>query len=539
MSDYDAIVVGSGLSSLVCAANLARNNWRVGVFERNEHLGGAILTTELTVPGFKHEAFSCFHPLFVGSEAFKLLGPDLTARGLKYLSTDVSFSTLTSDGRTATLTTSHEKNCAAFEQFAPGDGEAWHRTVEEFTHNAPLVFSLQNADPTSFKAARLIASALLRRGRAGLLRLGAELTETARAWLEHTYRSDEVRALLSPWPLHQGLGPDDAASGLSAKVLAWAGEEAGQCVPEGGGSRLVDTLVGIIRDHGGQCYTGRDVDTVIVREGKARGVRFANGSETTASRAVICNVTPTQLFGRLLREEAIPAHYRDAARKFRYGPGDMRMHIAMSEPPKWLGDADLVRCPYITLTPGMNAVSLAHNEARCGLLPATPTVGCGQPCTMDPGRAPDNGWILWIEILGLPAQPRGDAAREIDTSAAWSYDVRERFADRVQGILSRNISNLDSAILGRTVWSPLDLEAANINLVGGHHCAGSMAPDQLFFGRPFAGERSYGTPVAQLHQIGASTAPGAGLSGQSGLAVSQMLLRKRFPRTSRPQANSD
>jgi len=139
-SDYDAIIVGSGLSSLVCAANLAMRHWRVGVFERNAHLGGAILTTELTVPGFQHEAFSQFHPLFAGSEAFKLLGPELTTRGLKYLNTDLSFATLTPSGRTSVLTTSHEQNCAAFERFAPGDGEAWHRTVKDFTRDAPLVF---------------------------------------------------------------------------------------------------------------------------------------------------------------------------------------------------------------------------------------------------------------------------------------------------------------------------------------------------------------------------------------------------------------
>ena len=66
MAEHDAIVVGSGVNGLACAALLARGGWDVCVLERNDWFGGAIRTAEITAPGFKHDVFSAWHPLWVG-----------------------------------------------------------------------------------------------------------------------------------------------------------------------------------------------------------------------------------------------------------------------------------------------------------------------------------------------------------------------------------------------------------------------------------------------------------------------------------------
>ena len=43
----------------------------------------------LTAPGFTHEAYASWHPLWVGSPAYAELKPDLDALGLEYLNTDL------------------------------------------------------------------------------------------------------------------------------------------------------------------------------------------------------------------------------------------------------------------------------------------------------------------------------------------------------------------------------------------------------------------------------------------------------------------
>ena len=64
----DAVIVGSGINSLACAALLARAGWEVRVLEREDVIG-AIQTAELTEPGYLHDVFSAWHPLWVGSAA--------------------------------------------------------------------------------------------------------------------------------------------------------------------------------------------------------------------------------------------------------------------------------------------------------------------------------------------------------------------------------------------------------------------------------------------------------------------------------------
>jgi len=80
----DAIVIGSGHNGLVAAAYMARAGLRVEVLERNPRAGGAVLSEELTEPGFVHDTFSAWHPLFKLSGAFAELGGELEARGLAY-----------------------------------------------------------------------------------------------------------------------------------------------------------------------------------------------------------------------------------------------------------------------------------------------------------------------------------------------------------------------------------------------------------------------------------------------------------------------
>src|SRR5207237_1142879 len=220
----------------------------------------------------------------------------------------------------------------------------------------------------------------------------ADILVSSRAWLTAPFASERAHVLLAPWVLHTGLGPDAAASGFMTQVIGVAIQEGGMPIPRGGGARLVDALVRLIRDHGGVCEAGRDVEQILVRDGAATAVRTADGEEVGAARAVIANVTPTQLYGRLLGEPEP---------RFRYGRSEMQIHFALSEPPRWEGDERLAETAIVHLTAGLDGVSRAVNEAERGLLPAEATAVVGQPLTMDPSRAPEGGGLLWIQLQEL------------------------------------------------------------------------------------------------------------------------------------------
>ena len=526
MAEHDAILVGSGVNSLACGAFLARAGWRVAVLERESELGGAVRTAELTEPGFHHDVFSAWHPLWVGGPAHAELGDALAERGLEYLNTEHPTGTLFPDGESAFLTTGTDGNAAELDRHAPGDGDAWRETVAAVAAQEELVFGVLGTELWSRAGLNLGVKAYRKLGRRGLAEFSGDLVQSSRDWLTTTFRSERAHGLLAPWVLHTGLGPDAAASGFMTRVIAFAIEAGGMPIPRGGGARLVDALVRLIEDHGGTCQTGRDVERVVVSRGRATGVRLTDGSVLDAGRAVVCNVTPTQLYGRLLGPGDVPAEIGEAGKRFRFGRSEMQIHFALSEPPRWDGDDRLGRTAIVHLTPGLDGVSRAVNEAERGLLPAEATVVVGQPLTIDDTRAPAGKGLLWIQLQELPWHVRGDAAGELDAGdGSWTESLRERYADRIQARLAQHIPSLETSILKRVVLSPADLQAANINLQQGDPYSGSLALDQNFLWRPFARQPGHGTPIDGLFQIGASTWPGPGLGAGSGTLVAKELLQ--------------
>jgi phytoene dehydrogenase-like protein len=527
---YDVVFVGSGINSLAGAALLAKGGRRVLVLEREDRLGGAIWTAEITEPGFLHEVLASWHPLFVGSVAYAELADDLRAFGVEYLNTELPTGSLGPDGRAAFLTTSHERNVEEFDHLAPGDGAAWDATVAAFMPNADLSFGVLTTELWSRAGAGLAGRAYRRLGRRGLVEFSGNVLVSARDWLTETFASPQVHGLLAPWVLHTGLGPDAAVSGFMTQVIAVAVELGGMPVPKGGGIELVEALAAIVRAGRGRLERGRDVERILVENGRVTGVRIAGG-ETVAADRVVADVTPTQLYERLLAEADVPGPARAEGRRFRYGRAEMQIHFALDESPRWDGDERLARTAIVHLTPGLDGVSRAVNEAERGLLPAEATIVVGQPLAVDPSRAPEGKGILWIQLQELPRRPKGDAAGEIDTrDGTWTDELKERYADRIQARIARHIPNLGSALLKRVVLSPADIERANINLVGGDIYAGSCALDQNLLWRPRPSLPGHRTPVDGLWHIGASTHPGPGLGAGSGTIVAHELLRENRTR---------
>ena len=530
MAEHDIVIVGSGINSLAAAALLARAGRDVCVLEANEELGGAIKTAELTAPGFVHDVFSAWHPLWVGGAAHAELGDELARFGLEYLNTEHPTGTLFDDGEAAFLTTSTDANAAELAGHAHTDGDAWQRVVSEFMPNLDLAFGVLGTELWSRAGVALATRAYRRLGRRGLAVFTGELVQSGRDWLTQTFESPRAHGLLAPWVLHTGLGPDAATSGFMTKVIAVAIELGGMPIPQGGGARLVDALVELIRHNGGRLETSRDVDRVLTDAGGVSGVRTADGDEFRA-RVVLCNVLPAQLYGRLLRDVPLPRAVEAGAHRFRPGRSEMQIHFALSEPPDWQGDERLRRTAILHLTPGLDGVSRAVNEAERGMVPAEATVVVGQPTTIDPGRAPDGAWIVWVQLQELPWHVKGDAAGELDVGdGTWSEELRERYADRIQARIARHAPNLERSIVKRVALSPADLEAANPNLAHGDPYGGGLALDQNFLWRPFPAQPGHRTPIDGVYHIGASTWPGPGLGAGSGTLVAQELLRPPLPR---------
>jgi phytoene dehydrogenase-like protein len=533
MAAFDAVFIGAGINSLAGAALLSKAGWSVCLLEREDELGGCIRTrTDLTAPGFTHELLAAWHPLWTGSPAYAELKGDLDRRGVEYLNTDLPTASAFPDGSSAFLTTSLEVNVAELERHAAGDGARWQEMFDGFMNDADLSFGVLGTELWSASGLGLGRQALRRFGRRGLLAYAGGVLASCRDWLGDTFESKAAHGLLAPWVLHTGLGPEQATSGFMTQVIACALQLGGMPVPKGGGVRLVEALAGIVRDAGGEVRTSAHVERVLVAGGRATAVRLVGGETISAGRAVVASVTPTQLYGSLLGAGDVSPEVARAASRYRYGRGEMQIHLALSEPPDWYGDERLARTAIVHVTPGLDGVSRAVNEADRGLLPVEATIVCGQPMALDPSRGPKGSWIVWIQLQELPAgRVKGDATGELDVGdGAWTEKLREAYADRIVARLGRHVQNLERATIARVVLSPADVESLNVNLVDGDIYGGSCALDQNLLFRPLPQAPGHRTPVDGLWHIGASTHPGPGLGAGSGYLVYKELTKPVLPR---------
>lgn len=524
MHNSDYVIIGSGMNSLVCAALLSKAGHSVTVLERNHHIGGCIKTEEISLPGFKHEVFSAVHPLVVSSPAYAELGADLHRLGLEYCNNDSPTGVVLPDGASLVLQRDRQKNIDAMNQLSPGDGDRYQAAMQALEQKAELVFGLLGSSLWSFATVKLLLKYTWKLGLQGMLNFVADAMANTRSWLERDFKSPLSRAMLAPWVLHAGLGPESSFSGLMNQVMAFSIEQTGNPVVKGGNQGIVDAYQALIEENGGQLINQQDVSDIVIENGKATAVLCKDGKRYGANKGVIANVTPTALYGKLLPSSSIPQEVKEQAAAYRYGRGMMMIHIAMDEPAQWQ-DSAMKEVVMLHVTPGLDAVSKAVSEADCGLLPDKATIVVCQPVAVDQSRAPDGKWILWIQLQEIPQTIKGDARGEIDCpeDGQWNDTIREAYADRIIEQLSENIVNLNSASLKRVVYSPKDLENANINLLHGDAYSGVCSLDQFLFWRPLKALKNHQTPVSNVYHIGASTHPGPGLGGGSGYLVAKSI----------------
>ncbi len=521
MTTFDAVVVGAGHNGLAAAVVLATAGWSVLVVERNDEPGGAVRTAEVTLPGFRHDLFATNLNLFAGSPFFAEFGDDLTAHGLEFAPTDKPFSSVFPDGRFIGVSTDLDATLAMVGAAAPADAEAWAALAERFGRVAPHLFPLLGTTIPSAGALKALVSGSRDLGLSWPLDLARLVLQSSREFVEEHFESPEVQALCASWGMHLDFPPDAPGGALFPFLETFAAGSNGMVLGKGGARTMIDALVSLLKSLGGEVRTGSPVAAVTVDGERATGVELADGERIAARRAVVANLTPKVLFGGLVPDALLDPRFRRRVRAYKHAPGTLMVHLALDDLPNWNAGSQVREWSYVHIGPYLEDMSLAYQRAVGGTLPERPTLVVGQPTVVDPTRAPDGKHILWIQVRMVPAEIRGDASHEIETTD-WA-EAKELYADRVIRLIEEHAAGLSTTILGRHVLSPIDLEAYNPNLIGGDSLGGSHHPMQFFGLRPFPGWTKYRTPIDGLYMCGASTWPGAGVGAGSGYLLGKRL----------------
>jgi phytoene dehydrogenase-like protein len=484
MSDgFDAVVVGAGPNGLVGALELAEAGCRVLVLEAADRVGGGLRTEELTLPGFRHDVGATVLPLALASPALR----NRELPGLQWSQPPLPAGHPLDDTEAGAVLVYRDAQRTA--DALGRDARAWQRTVGAAAAAGDrLVDALLS--PLSPSAAVRATGPLIRYGAAGILP-AAVLARTA-------FRTERARAVLAGMSAHSVLSlrrPSTAGYGVFMSALA---HSAGWPLVRGGSERLAEALAARLLELGAEIRTGHLV---------------ADLREVPAAAITLLDLTPRQVIA--VAGDRLPARYRRALGRFRYGPGVFKLDYALDAPMPWRA-AELARAGTVHLGGTMAEIADAEAQVARGRHPDRPYVLCVQPTVADPSRAPEGKHVLWA-YCHVPNGSTRDCTANIE------------------GQLERFAPGFGERVLARHVLDTAALQRFDANLVGGD-IGGGAANLSQFVARPVLRAHPWATPVPGLYLCSASTPPGGGVHGMGGWHAARLALRRAGlpqPRASR------
>jgi phytoene dehydrogenase-like protein len=471
LSQYDAVVVGSGPNGLAAAITVARAGLSVLVLEARETVGGGTRSAELTLPGFLHDVCSAVHPLAVSSPFFRTL--PLAEHGLEFIHPPAPLAHPLDGGRAVLLERSLETSAASL----GADGEAYRRlvggTVEDWERLEPAVLGPLLRIP---------------RHPVALSRFALTAARSSTGLASRAFSREETRALFAGAAAHSMLPLEELGSASFGLVLLTLAHVCGWPIVRGGSQQIAEALASYLRTLGGEIETGAPVRSL---------------DELPKAKMVFCDVGPGQLMA--LAGSRFPTRYQRALTRYRYGPGVFKLDYALDGPVPW--DApECVGAATVHLGGTMAEVARSERAPWRHQNAESPYVLVAQPSLFDPTRAPEGNHTLWAYCH----VPNGS-----------SFDM----TDRIEGQIERFAPGFRDRVLARSAMTPSDFERGNPNMVGGDPNGGSAGIRQLI-ARPTLRPTPYLTPVDGLYLCSASTPPGGGVHGMCGHLAAEAGLRR-------------
>jgi phytoene dehydrogenase-like protein len=500
----DAVVIGSGPNGLVAANLLADAGWSVQVLEAADEPGGTVRSGYITAPGYLSDLFSAFYPLGYASPVIAALGLD--RYGLRWRHAPRVLAHPLPDGRCVVLSRSLDETVASLDEFAPGDGEVWRRLYAHWLEVGPHVLAALFAPfPPVRPALRLLRTL----GPADALRFARFALLPVRRFGDEEFRGDGGTLLLAGNAMHTDLPPEGAISAVFGWLLAMLGQQVGYPVPEGGAGRLSGALADRLSARGGELTCGQRVTEVLVRDGRAAGVRTADGARWTADRAVLADVAAPLLYRQLLDPAHLPPRLLADLDKFQWDSPTLKVDWALSVPVPWTNE-QVRGAGTVHLAGTLDDLSTFAADLVTGRLSDFPFTIMGQMTTADPTRSPAGTEAAW-GYTHLPRRYGG-------------ADGVARQVERIEETVERYAPGFRSLIVARHVFGPEQLERANASLVSGAVNAGTAALHQQLVFRPVPGSGRPETPVRGLYLAGASAHPGGGAHGACGANAAKAAL---------------
>ncbi len=469
-----AVVVGSGPNGLAAALTLAAEGIDVTVLEAADTLGGGTRSSELTLPGLLHDECSAAHPLAVDTPFSRKF--DLGAHGLVWRQPEVQYAHPLDDGAGAAVYRSVEKTATGLDG---RDGKRWRALFGPLTDDFVSIVP-DFTRPMLHKPDHPIK----------LMRFGIPSGMPA-AVLARWFTTPQGRALWAGVAAHAFrpfAAPMSSAVGVT---LGTAAHRFGWPVAEGGSAAISRAMIAFAEQHGAKFETG---------------VRVTSLDELGGADIVMLDVAPAA--AAEIAGARMPRRIARALRRFRHGPGTFKIDYAVQDGVPWAHEASR-HAGTVHVGGSYQEIAAGERMVAKGRMPERPFVLACQQYLADPTRS-DGDVHPFYAYAHVPAGYDGDATAAIEAQL-------ERFAP-----------GFGERVLARHVRNVAQMEAHNVNYVGGDVVTGANDPRQMVF-RPRVALDPYSTGVPGVFLCSAATPPGAGAHGMCGYNAATSALRRLEP----------
>ncbi|MBL4671433.1 MAG: NAD(P)/FAD-dependent oxidoreductase [Arenicella sp.] len=513
MSDYDVVIAGGGHNALICASLLVQNGLKVLVAERNDWVGGGVITREVTLPGFKHDLFGSSHVWIHLNPDFQKIKPELEKHGLKYIWSEDNITGHPNKyaGQGIIVYKDIDKTCDTIAEYSKQDAISYKRIYEEFGEIKDGVTKAMFSPP----APPSYMFQGMENSREGMNRLRS-FQQSSRAFTYEHFKNDHVRAFILGWATAPQTLPDQEGTAAGFYVMIPSIHYYGQSIPEGGSGMLSVSMQRYIEANGSTVMTGATVSKFITENGECKGIRLQDGTEIMAKHAVISALDPFQTYLNGFDDHELPSGFQEMVRNFKFGDVTIaRVHYALDEAPKFKNGAEMDKTAFQRIFGSVADIDRQYQEMSMGVAPSDPFLWTAAWSTMDPTRAPDGKHTLIMDTFVPVDLANGD-------------DWEQRAPDYVKNTLLKQLRNYttnmdDDNILGEYIESGPSLARANLCFNRGVTTGGERLQSQMGSFRPFPNYADYRGPIKKLYMTGPSCHPGGGISGMGTIAANEIL----------------
>jgi phytoene dehydrogenase-like protein len=545
--DFDVVIIGGGHNGLTCGAYLARAGLSTAVIERRDIVGGCA-TTEPLIEGYPDFLFQGGATELLGFRDQPVFRDfQLERFGLELIDSDPLYVMPFPNGKHIFVHRSWERTADSIAAVSQEDAEAYARYYRLWGGLDELVGPFYTREPPlpgrrpSPAGARRPSPSLLasvrelgdrvRRGAvavgvAGKLARSREAAEMARValmparrYIEECFTSPEMASLMAFFAMQTKTSLDEPGSALGMVELPWS-HAGGVARARGGMSSVCEAIGKAFESNGGHIVRGAHVERILVRRGRAVGVRTADGEEIGARRAVVAAISPVRTFGALVDAEELAPEFR---RRIGAVQVDntcvIKCFYALSEAPVFSQSGDDGTHRGFRTAAGMLCPTIGHADRmwadiRARRLPTA--IGwswCTHTSTLDPTLAPAGKHTLGLHVWA-PVRLDG---------ASWDAKAKETMAMRLLDEYARCAPNVKDAVIAWSARSPVDYEVITDN-PNGNMFHVDYVPHQTFGFRPLPELSDYRSPIDRLYLSGAGMHPGPAVTGLPGHNTAQVVL---------------